>query len=407
MLYDDDLRRQCQVKLWDHFEQRIRSQFKRLLEAFMEYERDQMLGCEPFERTPRRRGYRNGFQPRTVDTKWGTVLLRKPRIRGALAPFDTLVLERYQRRQRDVDEAVLQWLGCAMSTREVSDTLARIFGGALSAGGVSLVVARLDAQIRAFHHRSLERGYRYVYFDAKHGYVSHKRKRRGRGKKKKAALLLAWGVRHDEIEELIDFRVADSESEQDWTKFITELEGRGLRKENRWGQRLEMIVTDGAPGLLAALWMVYPTTPKQRCVFHKVQDITDHLEDRANRKAILASAGAIYQGLQTPQQANLRLARWMARWKETEPEAARNFAYRFDDTLIYLNAPPKWRNRLKTTNPIERLIQELNKKFRKAGVFPSAQSWERAAYIVWRKLQQQGYAPTARDPRSALFTHTT
>ena len=407
MLYGDRFGANCQEKLWQAFAARMRWSLARLLEAFMEYERDQLLACDPFERTPTRRGYRNGFQDRRLDTQWGSLLLRKPRVRNTQEPFQTLVLERYQRRQPEVDQAVLQWIACGLSTREVTAVLQRVFGSVLSAGGVSRVVASLDKQIAAFHRRPLGHGYRYVYFDAKWGYISHRRKRRGRGKKKQAVLLLAWGMRHSGTEELIDFRVADCENEKSWTDFMTQLEGRGLKEQNRWGQRLQMIVTDGDQGLLSGLYMVYPNVPKQRCVFHKVQDITDHLCDRRNRKAILAGAGRIYEGLNTRRQAHYRLSRWKERWREREPDAVRNFEYDFELTLTYLNAPPWWRCRLKTTNPIERFIRELNKKFGKVSIFPSARSWERATWLVWRKLQMQGYAPTRHTTPSILFTHNT
>jgi len=69
-----------------------------------------------------------------------------------------------------------------------------------------------------------------------------------------------------------------------------------------------------------------------------------------------------------------------------------------------LSAPEGWRSRLKTTNPIERFIRELNKKFRKVGIFPSARSWERATYLVWRKLITAGYAPTRRPITKNVFT---
>lgn len=406
MHYDDTVRAGCQEKVWEFFRAQVRRMLKDLLEAFMEHRRDIFLQCDPFQRTATRTGYRNGYQERRLDTTLGSVQLRKPRVRDTEQPFDTLVLDRYKRRQRQVDEAVIQWLACGLSTREVSLALRKAFGALLSAGGVSRVVAALDQQIQAFHRRSLAHGYRYVYFDAKHGYISHKRKTRGRGKKKPAVLLLAWGVRHDESEELIDFRVADNESEQNWTGFMTDLEERGLRRQNQWGQKLEMIVSDGDAGLRAALWMVYSEVPKQRCVFHKIQDITDHLRDRDNRKAILASAGDIYEALHTQGQAMYRLRKWQKRWKEAEPDAVRNFVYEFEDTLWYLNAPEQWQSRLKTTNPIERFIKELNKKFRKVGIFPSPRSWERAAYMVWRKLEAQGYAPTNRRSPQTVFTQT-
>lgn len=402
----DIVRRGRQVKIWDYVETRARQALQRLLEAFMEHERDLFLGCHPWERTPEREGYRNGFQQRTLQSRWGLLRLRKPRVRGTHGQFRTLVFDRYKRRQRQVEQAVLGWIASGLSTREVTSALKDAFGGILSAGGVSRIVAAVDEQIRHFHRRPLSHGYRYVFFDAKHGYTSHKRKKRGRGKKKKGALLLAWGIRYDQREELIDFRAVDGETQNNWTSFMTDLEARGLKEQNPWGQRLEMIVSDGDQGLLGSLYMVYPTVPKQRCIFHKIQGITDHLCDRENRKAILASASRIYENLRTRHQAYYRLGKWVERWKANEPEAVQKFLYDFEFTLTYLNAPEQWRSRLKTTNPLERFIRELNKKFKKVGIFPSSRSWERAAFVVWHKLKTGGYAPTKHKDTQTVFTPT-
>lgn len=404
MAQHDLLRAVRQEYLWDAVQARTAATLKRLLEVFMEHRRDEFLACRSHQRSEARRGYRNGFYDRRLDTLHGSLSLRVPRVRDAQEPFDVLVMDAYQRRQADVDRAVLRWVASGQSTREVSGTLEEAFGGLLSAGGVSAVVARLDEEIRSFHSRPLTHGYHFLYLDAKHWYVSRLRRRRGssrgqptgRGRRRKAALLLAWGVRHDGAEELADFRVADSESQECWTGFLSDLERRGVRRRNPWNQTLDMIITDGDAGLRSALLTVYPTVPKQRCIFHKVQDIADHLREHANRGAILASAAAIYDGLRTPYQALHRLKRWVDHWRERAPEAVKNFAYEFEDTLTYLNAPCEWQRRVKTTNPLERLIRELNKKTRKAGIWPSAKSWERATYLVWRKLQTQGYAPTTR-----------
>jgi len=406
MLQHDVVRAVRQEQVWQALRTHTAGHLKRLLEALMQAERDRHLACAAYERTDRRKGYRNGYQDRRLDTTFGPLTLRKPKVRG-LGPVPTLVLDRYQRRRPDVDDTVRQWLACGMSTREVSLALEDVFGTLLSAGGVSRIVARLDAEVRAFQNRSLEHGYRFVHLDAKHGHVSKRRRRRGRGKKKDAVLLLAWGVRHDDAEELVGFRVADSESGKDWTAFLTDLEKRGMRRRNQWAQELEMIVTDGDAGLLEALWMVYPRVPKQRCIFHKIRNITDHLVDTENRAAILASAADIYQDLETPHQAMYRLARWAKRWQEVEPAAVRNFVNDFEDTLTYLNAPAQWRRRLKTNNPIERFIRELNKKTNKVGIWPSAASWERATYLTWRKLQRQRYGSTARADARAPFTPDT
>jgi transposase-like protein len=300
---------------------------------------------------------------------------------------------------------VREWIACGASTRDVVRLARTCFRIELSAGAVSTIVARLDRTIARFHVRPLTHGYRYVHLDAKHGYTSHKRKRRGRGKKKKAVLLLAWGRRHDGAEELIDFCIADSESERTWGAFLTDLEGRGLTRRNRWNQTLDLVVTDGDGGLLAALAMVYPTVPKQRCIFHKVQNITEHLRDRGHRKAILDQAGAIYHDLRTPGQAFARLRAWQRRWAGHEPEAVRTFTYEFEDTLTYLNTPAQDHPRVKTNNPIERFIKELNRKIKAVGIFPSSQSWERCTWLLWEKLKASHYAPTVPPKHQNLFTH--
>jgi transposase-like protein len=402
MMQDAVLRLRCQEKIWDAFSAAGRRYVKRLLELFMEHERTLFLGCAHRERTHHRRGYRNGFSRRRFQTRWGEIKVRKPKVRGTDEPFRPLALRTYRRREPALEEAVRGWVARGHSTREVTETLSEVFSVALSPTTVSRIVAQVDQEIERFHSRSLEHGYRYVWFDAKHGYLCHKRKRRGRGKKKGAVLLLAWGRRHNGTEELIDFRVAPGEDAESWTAFMTDLERRGLRPKNRWGQRLEMIVSDGDQGLLSGLYMVYPNVPKQRCIFHKVQNIADHLAEAANRKKILPEAGRIYQGLRTRRGGRRRLKKWVERWGELEPEAVKNFCYDFERTLTYLNAPRGLRRRLKTSDPIERFIRELNRKFKEVGIFlfPGARSRERCTWLEWKKLEAAGYAPTRPpDPR--------
>lgn len=395
-----------QEHLWNQVRRFGNHHLGHLLNEFLEMERDQHLACAHHQRTPDRRGWRNGYQDRRLETTLGTLLLRRPKVRG-IQPVPTLVLDSYCRRAKEVDHAVLRWVACGQSTREVGATLQDVFGTVLSAGGVSRIVAGLDRQIRSFHERPLPWGYHFLYLDAKHWHTSHLRRRRGRGKKKKAVLLIAWGVRHNGTEELVDFRTADSESEAAWTDFLTDLEARGVKRRNPWAQQLDMIVTDGDMGLRSALWTVYPTVPKQLCIFHKVQSLAEHVRDRTRRDALLSSAGTIYEDLRTPHQAHCRLQRWADRWRSREPQAVARLEADLDDTLTYLNAPPEWQTRLKTNNPIERFIRELNKKTNKVGIYPSAKSWERATYLVWRKLQADGYAPTRPKPPRRAFTPTT
>ena len=387
-----------QQHLANGFQQVCRRWMIQVLERFMKVERTLFLGCLPYERNACRRGSRNGYEPRWLETKWGSLRLRVPRVRNTAQPFRTTLFDRYRRYRPEVEEAIRTWAACGMSTRQVAQTVGEVLGATLSAATVTRVIAELDEELAAFHRRPFQRGYRYLFLDAKHGYIKTYRRRRGR--KRPTVLLLAWGIDHGGKEELVDFRVAPSESEASWTEFLTYLEARGLCAENRWAEKLEMIVSDDHAGIGSALAMVYPGVPHQLCVLHKLKNIADHLRDRKHRKAILAEASAIYRHVLDASQARARQRRWARKWGDIEPEAVENFSADFELTLRYLTAAPRFRGRVKTNNPVERFIREINRKFRQMGAFANEQSWERATYLVWRHLKLRGYPNSIKN----LFT---
>lgn len=377
-----------------------------VLNGLMEVERDELIGCGAYQRSIRRQGYRNGYERRWLETGFGRLLLRRPRVRGTDRPFRTVVMDTYQRRSGEVDRSVRRWVAGGLSTRAAAREVTRTFGGVLSAGGVSRVVAALDGEIQAFHRRPLGPGrYRYLFLDGKHVWTCFRRRRRGRGKKRQAVILLAWGVRHDGGEELVDFRLAPGEDEASWTAFLTSLEARGVRPAStRWDEGLEMIITDGDGGLEAGRLMVYDGVPHQRCVFHRLKNLAEHLMDRAHLERMRAEAAAIYEGVEGIPQAWARLAPWVEGWIEVEPEAVKWFVDEFDLTLRYLMVPRAWRRRVKTTNPMERFIRDLSRQFDRRGICPSEVSWERATYLTWLHIKHGGYAPTRRRGSPPEFT---
>ena len=395
--------RRIQEALWEKLGNEARCLMERLLNRMMDRERMAFLGCVPYERTKFRQGRRNGYETRRIDSQSGCLALRVPRVREAKGSFRPVALEAWQRRERKLERCVMDWVASGMSTRAVSREMQRAFGAILSAATVSNIVAQVDAEMAAFQARPIQRGYRYIYLDGKYGKVSQPRRRgRGRGRAKKSVLLLAWGIRHDGREELIDFRVAPDESEASWDAFLQCLRQRGLTEQNRWAERLERIISDGAGGIAAALALNYPETPHQVCVFHKVKNILGDLNDTSCKGRIQSEAGRIFEA-RTRAEALARLERWKRRWERTEPLAVGHFVRDMDRMLLFYESPRHLRRRLKTSNPIERFIRELDRKFERVGVFPSVRSWERMTYLVYRQLLESGYRPT--QPNSN-FTRT-
>jgi transposase-like protein len=204
---------------------------------------------------------RNGYYRRHLLTELGDIELQVPRTRR-YSP--TEVLRAYARRTREIDRVILAGFVLGLSTRKVGETLLALLGRKVSAATVSQVAKTLDGAVAAFHRRPLQNRYQALMLD---GVVLARKTGAGALRR---PVLVALGLRHDGKKEIIDFRLAASESAAEWEKFLTDLYRRGLT-----GEGLNMICVDGGAGLLAALPGVFPGIPVQRCWAHKIRNVLD------------------------------------------------------------------------------------------------------------------------------------
>jgi len=130
-----------------------------VLNKVMKAEQMLFLGCAHYERNRQRRGHRNGYDHRWLETNLGSLLLSVPKVRNAGRPFRTMVFDLYKRYARKLEEAIRMWTAFGSSTRKVRAIVETVFGCTVSATTVSRIVV--------FHHRSLDRRYRYLFLDAK------------------------------------------------------------------------------------------------------------------------------------------------------------------------------------------------------------------------------------------------
>jgi putative transposase len=240
----------------------VRSALKRLIEQVLLAEQDRYLDLGRYEHAPTTRlEYRNGFYFRDLTTKLGVLCgLKVPRTRGG---FRSQFLPRYQRRQEDVNELVRQAFLRGISTRQVGQVLAPVLGETYSAQTISNITRQLDLAVAQFHRRPLGDHYVYLFLD---GIVLKIRDLAG--KVRRRTVLVAYGVRSTGQREIIDYQLAQGESEAAWLKFLQGLFLRGFE-----GKHLRLIIADGGSGLRAALPFVFPQAPLQLCWAHKMRNI--------------------------------------------------------------------------------------------------------------------------------------
>jgi transposase-like protein len=251
----------------------------------------------------------------------------------------------------------------------------------VSPATVSEVAKLLDHEVEAFHQRRLTGRYRVLVFD---GVVLSRRTGAGALRR---PVLVALGLRPDGAKEILDFVLAPAESRAAWESFLTDLERRGLTREG-----LELVVTDGGPGLLAALPTVFPGVDVQRCWAHKTRNILDKIRD-ADRESAKRDLHRISHA--ADRVAARRAARRFAdRWEARYPAAVRCLRQDLDELLAFLRfADPTWRKAARTTNAIERRFREVRRRTRPMGTFSDRTSMERILYAVFtHENRKQGTA---------------
>lgn len=201
-------------------------------------------------------------------------------------------------------------------------------------------------------------------------------------------MLVALGLRPDHKKEIIDWRLAAGESAAQWEQFLSDLHRRGLT-----GQRLEMIGVDGGPGLLAALAVVYPNIPIQRCWAHKIRNVLDKVR-RADQAAVKKGLHAIMNARTLPQ-ARSAARRFADRWQATYPKAVRCLQNDLDELLTCWRYPDlDQRKRVRTTNAIERRFREVRRRTRPMGVFQDRTSMDRILFAVFTHENSTQGVPT-------------
>jgi putative transposase len=368
-------------QLIEHGPGEIASVFGRAFELAMQIERERFLGAGLYERTAARQGYANGYKAKRIDTPAGTVSVQVPKTAGHDGePFYPRSLERGRRSVRAVMLAVAEMYIKGVSTRQ-AEAVMREFGiESLSSSQVSRAAKLLDDELQAWRTRPLGE-VKYLILDARYEKMRHG------GVVRDAAVLSAVGIGPDERRRVLGVSVALSEAEVHWRGFLESLVARGLRG-------VEFIVSDDHAGLRAARRAVLGGATWQRCQFHLAQNAIHHAPNAEIRKRIGKQLRSVWNADELPK-AETALAELVASYRDTAPKLADWLEANVLEGLAVFTLPEHHRRRLRTSNPMERAVQqELKRRTAKVRVFPSEDSLLRLVSAILVEIDEKWASDT-------------
>lgn len=367
---------------WGDLEGRTKLAWKHLFEAESERLRDRYAVLDSYERGPRQCSqYRNGFYERDFVTRFGTIRLRIARARGR--SFLPPAIEKFQRRAPELAMLIREAFLRGISTRQVGRVVATLSGETVSAQTVSNLTRDLDQAVKEFHQAPLKDEWAYLFLDG----VSLK-VRRPAGRQC-VQMLVAYGVRQDGTRQLLGFLRTRGESQAHWEALLNDLYRRGLK-----GDKLLLVVTDGCPGLAAAIQTVYPRAAHQRCWVHKMRNILEKVRKR-DYDAVKADAQAIYLS-DGRRQAVAAARAFCRRWRSEYPSVVKQLERDLPELLVFFRFSKHLWRKLRTTNIIERCFVEVRRRTRPMVCFVNVQSVDRIIYSIFQRFNLEWKTRTLR-----------
>jgi putative transposase len=383
---------------------------QQVIEQALDEELHASLGLERYEHLPWGRPAewtRSGSYRRELLTQYGPIVaLRVPKLRRGNGDLPWQSLTRSERCWGPLlDQHVMgDWLG--RSLRDVHEMMALTLGEVRSLSACNRMVSRVTAHIEAFKNHTLENPPPVVLVDGMWVKIASptgeitadaQGRRRAAKRQQKRVVLSALGVWPDGHWAIVYWQMAAGEPADSWQPCFGPLQTKGITRETT-----QLVVSDGAKGLESAVDRSLLGVPHQRCIFHTMKQLADHLvcndlegaraepeeqalreAKRARKKAMFAAASGVYEGTSAADiESRARL--FAMSWKAREPEAVANFWGHFHKTIAYLSVdlPPALVSLIRTTNLLERVHKEVRRKQRDIGMFQS----EHGCEVLWYLL---------------------
>jgi len=343
----------------------LRSMLETMVQTVLQQQFAQFLGARAYERTPERRGVRNGRRARTLLTRVGRVTLQVPRDRASL--FSPTVFTRYQRHEQALIALLAECYLQGVSTRKVRRVIETLCGEGVSASLVSTATKRLDGTLAAWRTRRLDaQATPYLVIDA------HYERIRREGQVLSTAVLWVLGVRADGYREYLGCWLGNAESAASWSAVCRDLVARGLHG-------VRYVVSDEHSGLTTAIRRHWPDAAHQRCQVHYLRNALTKVSTPARQQQLVAGLRDVWAA-PTYAEASARGERLAQTVRASVPTLAAWLTTTLDDTLRFYQLPePEARRRLRTTNALEREHEEIRRRTRVIRIFPNEASYLRLA----------------------------
>ena len=336
-----------------------------LVNEAMKVEREQHLGAEAYERTERRQGYANGYKPKRVKTRVGEIEFAIPQVREG--NFYPAALEKGIRSERALTLALAEMYVQGVSTRRVAAITEKLIGTEVSSTQVSRAARQLDEVLEGWRTRPLAET-RYLYLDARYEKV------RIDGQIRDAAILMAVGVGLDGKRRVLGVSVSLSEAQEHWRNFLESLQERGLKG-------VKMITSDDHSGLRKARQALFTGVPWQRCQYHLQQNASQHVPRKKMRLEVAADIRGVFNA-PNREQAEVYLKQVVDKYASSASALANWLEVSIPEGLTVFAFPPDHWRRIRTSNVMERLSQEIKRRTRVIRLFPNTASCLRLVSAV-------------------------
>lgn len=379
-----------QATLRELLQEKLKLAIQYTLIQALEEEVEEYIQAAPHERTANRRDHRNGSYRRGLGTSMGEIEdLPVPRTRKG---FQSQLLDRYRRRQAELDESICQMFVQGVSTAQVGNIVESLSGSHPSPSTVSRVFHTLEEEFNSWKKRPLQSHYLYVIADGTYFSVIYD------GQGSHMPILAAIGIDAEGKREVLGFSTGDRENQAAWEALLSDLKDRGLESVDLW-------ISDGGKAMINAIESKFLNAKRQRCVRHKMENVLGYIPNEQQDQVYPELRAIFYQ--ENLEQAEQTAAAFLLKYEQIYPTACDCLRRNLKECLTFYQFPHNHWRFIRTSNAIERLFQEVKKRSHKmAAAFRNENSCLLLFYAVIRSLNLRKITVPATETRPPELLHT-